>query len=142
MSRARLPFFPGRVYEGRPGGYGDALGLGNGWPGPDLAGRCAPTAQDRVRDYNDDGLHLYRHGSYAKAAESFEAALALEPGDPGLLFNAGQCYDHTGNPAKAEQYYTACLQKAPNHAGCRNALAALMLPRDGATRRRTWSKGG
>ncbi len=90
-------------------------------------GACAPTAQDRVRDYNEDGLHLYRHGSYAQAAESFEAALKLEPGDPGLLFNVGQCYDHTGNAARAEQYYTACLQKAPNHAGCRNALATLML---------------
>ncbi|HEX5270849.1 MAG TPA: tetratricopeptide repeat protein [Gemmataceae bacterium] len=91
------------------------------------AGACAPTAQDRVRDYNDVGLNLYRHGTYDRAAESFEAALALEPGDPGLLFNAGQCYDRLGNAAKAEQYYTACLQKAPDHAGCRNALAALML---------------
>ncbi len=101
---------------------GGVVGLGLLW-----LGACAPTAQDRVRDYNEVGLQLYRHGTYDKAAESFEAALALEPGDAGLLFNAGQCYDNLGNAAKAEQYYTACLQKSPNHAGCRNALAALML---------------
>lgn len=90
-------------------------------------GACAPTAQDRVRDYNDDGMHLYRQGAYAKAAESFEAALALEPGDASLLYNAGQCHERAGNAAKAEQYYNACLQKAPNHPACRNGLAALMV---------------
>jgi tetratricopeptide (TPR) repeat protein len=99
-----------------------AVGLALIW-----LGGCAPTAQDRVRDYNEDGLNLYRHGVYDKAAESFEAALALEPGDAGLLYNAAQCYDRTGNPARAEQYYNACLQRAPNHAGGRNALATLMV---------------
>src|SRR5437588_5963060 len=100
-------------------------------------GACAPTSQDRVREYNEDGLHLFRQGAYDKAAESFEAAIALAPGDPALLYNAGRCHDHAGDAAKAERYYTACLQKAPNHAGCRNGLAALMLRqarRDEATR--------
>jgi tetratricopeptide (TPR) repeat protein len=90
-------------------------------------GSCAPTSQDRVREYNEDGLHLYRQGAYDKAAESFEAAVALEPGDPALLYNAARCYDRAGNAAQAEQYYNACLQKEPNHAGSRNGLAALML---------------
>ena len=36
-----------------------AVGLPLIW----LAG-CAPMAQERVRDYNDDGLVLFRHGSY------------------------------------------------------------------------------
>jgi Tfp pilus assembly protein PilF len=90
-------------------------------------GGCAPTAQERVHDYNEDGLHLYQHGEYGRAAESFEAAIALEPGDAALLYNAGRCHDRAGDAARAEQYYTACLQKAPNHAGARNGLAALML---------------
>jgi tetratricopeptide (TPR) repeat protein len=102
-----------------------------GWGAAGLAliwlGGCAPTAQDRVRDYNEDGLQLYRHGDYGRAAESFEAAITLQPGDATLLYNAGQCYDQASNSAKAESYYNACLQKSPNHAGCRNALAALML---------------
>jgi len=90
-------------------------------------GACAPTSQDRVREYNEDGLQLFRQGAYDKAAETFEAAIALEPGDPALLFNAARCYDRAGNAAKAEQYYNTCLQKAPNHAGSRNGLAALLL---------------
>jgi tetratricopeptide (TPR) repeat protein len=90
-------------------------------------GACAPTAQERVRDYNEDGLHLFQHRSYDKAAESFEAALALTPGDAQLLYNAGQCYDRAGNAAKAEQYYDACLQRSPNHAGGRNSFATLLL---------------
>jgi tetratricopeptide (TPR) repeat protein len=90
-------------------------------------GGCAPTAQDRVRGYNEDGLHLYRQGAYDRAALSFEAAIALEPGDAALLYNAGRCYERAGNAARAEQYYNACLQKAGNHAGARNGLAALML---------------
>jgi Tfp pilus assembly protein PilF len=90
-------------------------------------GGCAPTSQDRVRDYNEDGLHLYRQGAYDQAAQTFEAALALEPGDAALLYNAGQCYDRAGDAARAESYYKACLQKAPNHAACRNALAGLMV---------------
>src|SRR5258708_1317227 len=90
-------------------------------------GACAPTAQDRVRDYNDDGLHLYRQGAYDKAAQSFEAALALTPGDASLLYKAGQGYDRAGDAARAEQYYNACLQKDQDHPACRNGLAALML---------------
>ena len=90
-------------------------------------GGCASTSEDRVREYNEDGLQLYRQGAYDKAAESFEAAIALEPSDPTLLFNAARCYDKSGNATKAEQYYNTCLQKAPNDAGCRNGLASLML---------------
>src|SRR5262249_10865067 len=88
---------------------------------------CAPTAQERVRDYNEDGLHLYRQGAYDKAAQSFEAAIALEPSDAALLYNAGRCHDRAGGGARAQQFYTPCLQKAPNNAGARSGLAALML---------------
>lgn len=90
-------------------------------------GGCAETVQDRVREYNEDGLHLYRQGAYAKAAESFEAALALAPGDPALLYNAGQCHDRAGDAARAEHYYAACLARAPNHAACRHGLASLLV---------------
>jgi tetratricopeptide (TPR) repeat protein len=88
---------------------------------------CETTSADRVREYNEDGLQLFRQGTYDKAAESFEAAIALQPSDPALLFNVARCYDRTGNASKAEQEYNLCLHNAPNHAGCRNALTALLL---------------
>src|SRR5262245_1740601 len=57
------------------------------WPGWVLAaglclGGCASPVQERVRDYNLDGLHLFQQGDYAAARESFQAALDLEPGNP------------------------------------------------------------
>jgi Tfp pilus assembly protein PilF len=90
-------------------------------------GGCTPALKDRVRDYNEDGLHLYTQGSYAKAAASFEAALALQPEDPDLLYNAARCQERIGDRGRAEHFYTASLQKAPNHAACRHGLAALLV---------------
>ena len=40
---------------------------------------CAPAVQDRVRDYNEDGVFLYKQGDFLAARQSFEAALALQP---------------------------------------------------------------
>jgi tetratricopeptide (TPR) repeat protein len=87
---------------------------------------CAPTVQDRVRDYNDDGVFLYERGSYDRARASFEAALALQPNDPNLLFNVGQCYDNLGRYDRAETFYNECLQRVPDHAACRHALTVLL----------------
>jgi Flp pilus assembly protein TadD len=92
-----------------------------------LLGGCGPTAQDRVTEYNDDGVRLYQRGRYADARDSFQAALTLKPDDAGLLYNLGQCYDHLGNVAAAEQTYNACLQRSPNHPACRHALATLLV---------------
>src|SRR5262249_13001417 len=49
------------------------------------------------------------------------------PEDSGLLYNVGQCYDHLGDAAKAEQFYVACLQRAPDHAPCHHALSVLLV---------------
>jgi tetratricopeptide (TPR) repeat protein len=88
---------------------------------------CAPTVQERVHEYNEDGVHLFDHRDYAHAAEEFKAALALSPADPGLLFNLGQCYDHLGQTERAEQLYQACLREEPDHAECRHALTVLLV---------------
>jgi tetratricopeptide (TPR) repeat protein len=78
-------------------------------------GACAPTAQDRVRDYTEDGVLLYQKGSFADARDSFEVALRLRPGDADLLYNLGQCYDRLGNAA------------APDHGECWHALTVLLV---------------
>ena len=92
------------------------------------AGGCASTMnEDRVRDYSQDGLYLFQRGKYRDARESFEAALALKPEDPALLYNIGECHDRLGNTAKAEQCYRQCLQQAPNLAECRHALVVLLV---------------
>jgi Flp pilus assembly protein TadD len=88
---------------------------------------CETASQERLRDYDQDGIYLFEHGDFGAARESFQAALALKPEDPGLLYNLGQCYDHLGDTAKAERLYGQCLLHAPNHVECRHALASMLV---------------
>jgi Tfp pilus assembly protein PilF len=91
-----------------------------------LAG-CVSPRDERVREYNADGVHLYTQGRYADARDSFQAALDLTPGDAGLLFNLGECCDRLDDPARAEQYYLQCLRLQPDHAACRASLIRLWV---------------
>jgi Flp pilus assembly protein TadD len=88
---------------------------------------CTPTAQELVKQYNDDGVLLYERGDYAAARQSFEAAQKLAPDDVAVLYNLGQCHDRLGEPAKAEPLYKECLIRSPNHAACRHSLAVLWV---------------
>jgi tetratricopeptide (TPR) repeat protein len=103
---------------------------------------CAETGQERLHEYNQDGLVLYEKGAYEHARESFEAALSLKPDDPNLLYNIGRCQEKLGQAAQAEGRYNDCLRIAPDSADCRHALAELMVAhgrRDEAVRMaETW----
>src|SRR5437016_256053 len=88
---------------------------------------CTSVSQERLRDYSDEGLALYGQGDFGHACECFQAALALKPADPALLYNVGHCYDRTDKIALAEKYYIACLQQDPNFADCRHAYLALLF---------------
>jgi tetratricopeptide (TPR) repeat protein len=87
---------------------------------------CVSTADQRVQEFNDDGVYQFAHGNFEAARESFEAALTLTPQDPALLYNLGQCCDRVGDWRKAEQYYLACLESSPTHGDARQAQAALL----------------
>jgi tetratricopeptide (TPR) repeat protein len=86
-----------------------------------------PTMHERVRTYNDDGLHLFHSGDYVHARETFQAALELAPEDPNLRYNLGQCYERLGRSDQAKKVYEECLQRQPNHADCRQALCVLLV---------------
>ena len=73
----------------RPAWWMTALVLG-------LSG-CLSPQDERFQDYTADGVNLFRHGDYYDARESFQAALALQPDNAGLLYNIGECYDRQGN---------------------------------------------
>lgn len=92
-----------------------------------LVGCTTAMDQERLRDYNQDGIRLFQHGDYRDARESFEAALKLRPEDPALLYNVGECYDRLGASERAERCYRACLEKVPNHSLCRHALVNLLV---------------
>jgi Tfp pilus assembly protein PilF len=92
-----------------------------------FAGACAQTMhQDRIRELNEDGAHLLAHGSYAHARETYEAALALQPNDPDILFHLASCHDRLGQGERAEKIYRQCLQSDAKHADCRHALVVLL----------------
>lgn len=87
---------------------------------------CMTAADQRVKDFNDDGVHMFARGDFPAARDSFEAALTLTPQDPALLYNLGQCYDRMGDWRKAEHYYLTCLEVAPTHGDARQAQASLL----------------
>lgn len=91
---------------------------------------CLETSQERVHDFQDDGVFLFTRGEYGGARENFEMALALDPENARLLYNIGQCLDHEGEWKKAEQYYRTSLEKDPNYAECRFALVVLLYETD------------
>jgi Flp pilus assembly protein TadD len=91
-----------------------------------LAIGCAEPIQNRVREFNDDGVLLYSRGQYPEARDTFVAAVSLKPGDANLQFNLGQCYDRLGQFELAEKTYGACLKINPNHNECRHALAEML----------------
>ena len=88
---------------------------------------CVSTDDQRLHDYNDDGIALFRRGAYSQARETFQAALTLKPADPNLLYNLGQCYDHLDQTDKAEETYRSCLRQAPDHADALHGLTALLV---------------
>jgi Tfp pilus assembly protein PilF len=87
---------------------------------------CQTEKEERFRQYNDDGLHLYQRADYVGARDQFEAALVLGPKDANVLFNLGQCCDRLNQAGQAENYYKQCLDIDANHAECRHALAVLL----------------
>ncbi len=88
---------------------------------------CGVNRQERVRDYAEDGLHLYQCGDYRHARLDFEAALKLAPGDVTLEYDVAQCWDRLGQDEKAEALYRDILQRAPNDAETHHALDMLLV---------------
>src|SRR5262245_35214549 len=74
---------------------------------------CAPSSQEMVRQYNEDGVLLYERGEYGLARQSFEAAQKLAPDDAAVLYNLAECHERLGDPARAETLYRECLTRSP-----------------------------
>jgi len=91
-----------------------------------LASGCETTEQERLRQFNDDGVVRFRQGDYQGARDSFSSALSLKPEDPNIHFNIGQCYERQGDWTKAEKYYRDCLAKSDNHEESRHALEVVL----------------
>jgi tetratricopeptide (TPR) repeat protein len=90
-----------------------------------------------ARTENAEGVKLYQQGNYLGAVNSFQSALARQPGNADCFYNLGATYHQQakvfGRPADmqtAEQYYHLCLARNPDHEACRRALAVLLVEED------------
>jgi len=92
-----------------------------------LGAGCVSTDDQRLREYTADGVLLYQQGAYDGARQTFEAALAMRPGDANLTYDLAQCHDRLGDAARAEELYRQCLQSSPDHAEAMHALTALLV---------------
>ncbi|MSR29980.1 MAG: tetratricopeptide repeat protein [Gemmataceae bacterium] len=88
---------------------------------------CQPTQHELVKDYHDDGLRLFQQGRFKDAQDSFQAALKLQPADPGIYFNLAETYDYLNRSQEAEKFYKECILRSPNHVGARHGLNALLV---------------
>jgi tetratricopeptide (TPR) repeat protein len=86
------------------------------------------------RQDNAEGVKLYQQGNYLGAVNSFQQALARQPGNADCFYNLGATYHQQakvfGREADiqtAEQYYHLCLARNPTHEACRRALAVLLV---------------
>jgi tetratricopeptide (TPR) repeat protein len=72
------------------------------------------------------------HGGTQAALATFEAGLALLPGDPALELARGMALTGLGRPDDAEPAYRAVLRAEPRNAVARNNLAWLLAQRGDA----------
>lgn len=83
---------------------------------------------------SSEGVRLYQQGNYLGAVNSFQRALATQPGNPDCFYNLGATYHQQaklfgrpGDLETAEQYYHLCLARSPNHPACQRGLAVLLI---------------
>ena len=83
---------------------------------------------------NAEGVKLYQQGNYLGAVNSFQQALAKQPGNPDTFYNLGATYHQQAklfgreaDQQTAEQYYHLCLARNPSHEACQRALAVLLV---------------
>ena len=81
--------------------------------------RVGEATDPRARSLLDTGRSLLAHGDVDAATDSFEAALAIDPGNPGAYLALGDAARSAGLQGKAIHYYRQALARDPNN------LAAL-----------------
>jgi len=97
-----------------------------------------------------EGVRLYQQGNYLGAVNSFQRALATQPGNPDCFYNLGATYHQQaklfgrpGDLETAEQYYHLCLARSPNHPACQRGLAVLLIetgrPTDAVAQLQQWA---
>ncbi|WP_245647694.1 tetratricopeptide repeat protein [Novosphingobium lentum] len=75
----------------------------------------ADPVDPRAQSLLDNGRALLARGDTAAATDSFEAALAVDPGYIGTYLALGDAARHSGLQGKAIHYYRVALDRDPNN---------------------------
>ena len=87
----------------------------------------APDPRSRALAGRAYGRALVFYGEHERAAQEFESAVALTPGDAGLWHDLGIVRHHLGDRAGAEAAFRRARAAAPKDGRPRIALAALLM---------------
>jgi tetratricopeptide (TPR) repeat protein len=98
---------------------------GSAAPGRPVA---SPGGSDRCRELLAVGDRSMAEGSYTLALKAYFDAVQLEPENTEAIYKLGLVYQRTGNQKAARFKWEAVLRLDPQHAGARQALAALEQP--------------
>jgi tetratricopeptide (TPR) repeat protein len=88
------------------------------------------TSEDRTVTLVTEGNQLLSQGKYAEAAQKFEQALALSPGEEDLHYNLAIALAKLGKTEEAKQQYEEALRIYPDYGDAHNNLGNLLMNAD------------
>ena len=108
-----------------------------------VAAGCASTDNDqRLRDYNDDGVHLFERGAYKDASESFQAASPSSPPTPISSTTSASVRTASDRPTPRKRpTANACANPRPTPTAS-TPWTVCWSGNNGGPRRISWSKTG
>lgn len=80
-----------------------------------------------MKCYSHQGYKLASEYHWDEAEANYLALLALNPGDPAVLNNLAEMYQHSGNREKALEFYSRALEAKPDYAIIRYNRAICRL---------------
>jgi tetratricopeptide (TPR) repeat protein len=83
------------------------------WPWDASAAQLTQQQKDEVKLHYQRATRAYDLQKYQEAIEEYQKAYEIS-GDPPMLYNIGQAYRLSDQPAEAVRYYRRFLQRMPN----------------------------
>ena len=96
-----------------------------------VTNKLAPeTSEDRTVALVTEGNQLLSQGKYTEAAQRFEQALAISPGEEDLHYNLAIALAKLGKTEEAKKQYEEALQIYPDYGDAHNNLGNLLMNAD------------
>jgi len=104
-----------------------ALSACAGGSGDQGHGGAPAAAGDTIETALQHAEAAFKDGDYVEAQVAYEAAIALQPGDPRAVVGLGTCYLKNRLVQKAQEMLTAHLAQNPGNTSARLLLARVLV---------------